>query len=406
MLRLAHTQVSQGGIIINDIDDGLPNKTAKRGVGDKNKYQRDGNSLGGPDKSTGVDVNNPKQKCYIPFWKILSNNPLTYSTSIPGYIDVSESDRVLMSQDRGVISGLVNHMASDGVTPQPLISVTSFSSSDVASPSITTSILDAGNTYHLTISGANFTSLAPDVSSVKIGNTTLSATAIAAAAGGTFSDSSIVVPESLLPTVTAGLQVHAAATTNVTSLSGAQTIDGVALVATNRVLLTGQTTHTQNGVWVVASGSWTRPSDFNTGNHASGIYVTVDNGGTANGGTSWVCSTAGPTDVIGTNNLTFTLSTAATAISVTADNKTTTNPTTSIPVAAVLSSAVIGGGNLTIAGTGLRSILPYLTSVIAAGTHAGTMTQTDIFNPRVDFRYLHCDSNRNNSRLPLWVDNG
>ena len=79
-------------------------------------------------------MNNPKQKCYIPYWKILSNNPLTYSTSIPGFIDVVESDRVLISQNQGVIAGLVNHLASDRVTPQPLISVTSFVAADVAAP--------------------------------------------------------------------------------------------------------------------------------------------------------------------------------------------------------------------------------------------------------------------------------
>ena len=32
MLRLIHNQTVAGGILINDIDDGLPNKTAKRGV--------------------------------------------------------------------------------------------------------------------------------------------------------------------------------------------------------------------------------------------------------------------------------------------------------------------------------------------------------------------------------------
>ena len=32
MLRLIHNQTVAGGILINDIDDGLPNKTAKRGI--------------------------------------------------------------------------------------------------------------------------------------------------------------------------------------------------------------------------------------------------------------------------------------------------------------------------------------------------------------------------------------
>jgi hypothetical protein len=59
--------------------------------------------------------------------------------------------------------------------------------------------------------------------------------------------------------------VRAVAVANVASLSGTTTIDGVALVAGDRVLLTAQSTGTQNGVWIVAAGAWTRPADFNTG---------------------------------------------------------------------------------------------------------------------------------------------
>jgi len=192
MLRLAHTQVSTGGILINDIDDGLPNKTAKRGVGDKNKYQRDGNSLGGSDKSVASDVNNLKQKCYIPFWKIGSGN------SIPGYIDVAESDRVLISQDRGTIYGL-SHKA-----PSPLITVTSFTPADVTAPAITSAVVDSGSTYHLTITGTNLDSLSPDISTVNIvGSTTVTYTfAYIAAHGGSVGahpTTSVVIPEALLP---------------------------------------------------------------------------------------------------------------------------------------------------------------------------------------------------------------
>jgi hypothetical protein len=193
MLRLAHTQISTGGIIVNDIDDGLPNKTAKRGVGDKDKYIRDGNSLGSNDHSTQSDVNNPKQKCYIPFWKILSVNPLTYSSTVAGYIDVLETDRVLISQDRGVIYGLANK------SPNPLITVTSFTAADVVAPAITSANQAAGGAYALTMVTTSALSLAPDVSSVTIGTTVLTRNQILAA-GGTFTDTSIIIPEALVPT--------------------------------------------------------------------------------------------------------------------------------------------------------------------------------------------------------------
>jgi hypothetical protein len=54
-----------------------------------------------------------------------------------------------------------------------------------------------------------------------------------------------------------------ATTANIT-LSGTQTIDGVAVVAGNRVLVKNQTTTSQNGIYVVATGAWTRATDSDT----------------------------------------------------------------------------------------------------------------------------------------------
>lgn len=100
--------------------------------------------------------------------------------------------------------------------------------------------------------------------------------------------------------------VLALSSTNVTPLSGtATTVDGVALnTAGMRVLLTGQTTASQNGPWVVAAGSWTRPTDFAAGSHAASSAFFVEEG-TANSDTGWTCTTDPPSDVVDTNNLTF-----------------------------------------------------------------------------------------------------
>ena len=59
------------------------------------------------------------------------------------------------------------------------------------------------------------------------------------------------------------LPVRAVATSNIT-LSGLPNIDGVALAAGDRVLVTAQAAATQNGVYTASSGSWTRATPENT----------------------------------------------------------------------------------------------------------------------------------------------
>lgn len=54
-----------------------------------------------------------------------------------------------------------------------------------------------------------------------------------------------------------------ATTANIT-LSGEQTIDGVAVVAGDRVLVKDQTNAVQNGVYVVSTSGWTRAADFDS----------------------------------------------------------------------------------------------------------------------------------------------
>ena len=65
------------------------------------------------------------------------------------------------------------------------------------------------------------------------------------------------------------------------TLSGEQTINGVTTSA-SRVLLTDQTTGSQNGIWVTGAGAWTRASDFNeTSEVVKGSMVVVEGGNRA-----------------------------------------------------------------------------------------------------------------------------
>lgn len=98
--------------------------------------------------------------------------------------------------------------------------------------------------------------------------------------------------------------VRAATTANIT-LSGTQTIDGVSLIANDRVLVKDQTTGSQNGIYVVASGAWTRAADANVSTEVTpGMFVFVEEG-TANGDNGYVLTTNGPI-TLDTTALVFT----------------------------------------------------------------------------------------------------
>lgn len=82
--------------------------------------------------------------------------------------------------------------------------------------------------------------------------------------------------------------VKAATTANIT-LSGTQTVDGVALVANDRCLVKNQTTPSQNGAYVVAAGAWSRAPESDSWSELPGSYMWVEQG-TINGDTGWVCT--------------------------------------------------------------------------------------------------------------------
>jgi phage-related tail fiber protein len=97
--------------------------------------------------------------------------------------------------------------------------------------------------------------------------------------------------------------VRAATTANIT-LSGTQTIDGVAVIAGDRVLVKNQSTGSQNGIYLVAAGSWSRATDADADSEINpGMFCFVEEG-TSNADTGWVCSNNAPTTV-GSTPLTF-----------------------------------------------------------------------------------------------------
>lgn len=94
------------------------------------------------------------------------------------------------------------------------------------------------------------------------------------------------------------------ATTAEITLSGAQTIDGGAAVAGDRVLAKDQSNAALNGIWVVANGPWARATDADASADVTpGMFVVVEEG-TANASTVWQLVTDGPI-TLGTTGLVF-----------------------------------------------------------------------------------------------------
>ena len=90
--------------------------------------------------------------------------------------------------------------------------------------------------------------------------------------------------------------VKCATTANIT-LSGLQTIDTYTTLAGDRVLVKNQTASAQNGIYIAASGAWTRSTDMDVWTEVPGAYTVALNGST-NLDTGWVC-TAADTGTIG-----------------------------------------------------------------------------------------------------------
>lgn len=95
-----------------------------------------------------------------------------------------------------------------------------------------------------------------------------------------------------------------ASTANIPTLSGLLTLDTVALSNGDRVLVKDQTDQTQNGIYTVSTGPWTRSPDFSSGTLVGGSGVVV-NQGSANGDTLFICTSNFGADTVGTNSLVF-----------------------------------------------------------------------------------------------------
>lgn len=161
--------------------------------------------------------------------------------------------------------------------------------------------------------------------------------------------------------------VRVATTANIT-LSGTQTIDGVSVVAGNRVLVKDQTTPSQNGIYVVAAGAWSRASDADVSSEVTaGLFTFVSEGDT-NADSGWVLAT-NDSIVLGTTALSFVQFSGAGQITAGAG---LTKTGTTIDVVGTSNRITVNADSIDIASTYVGQSSITTVGTISSGTWNGT----------------------------------
>ena len=294
-------------------------------------------------------------------------------------------------------SGTITATATNALTIGTGLSGTSYNGSSAVTIAIDSTVATLTGTQTLTnktISGAsntltNIANASLTNSSVTVGTTAIALGASSLTLGGLTSVAVTQDPTSALElatkqyvdSVAQGLDPKAscvAATTVNITLSGTQTIDGVALIAGDRCLVKDQTLSQDNGIYLVAAGAWTRATDMDTWAEVPGAFTFIEQG-TLYADTGWVCtSNAGGT--LGTTPITWVQFagvgsyTAGTGLTLTGTQFSITN--TAVTAASYGSATQVGTftvnaqGQLTSASN--TTVTPAVGSITGLGTGVAT----------------------------------
>ena len=260
----------------------------------------------------------------------------------------------------------------------------------------------------------------PQQSGLSITNSTINSTTIGATtpSTGVFSSGQVIATpvgstdianKQYVDSTAAGLSwkapVAVATTVNIT-LSGLQTIDGYTTLAGDRVLVKNQSTAANNGIYIAASGVWSRSSDADTWNELISAICFIEYGSTQIN-SAWYCSaqpggTLGVTAVNWSNFSVAAVYTAGTGLTLAAYQFSITNTgvtantygsASAVPVIAVnaqgqitsATTTTIAITNTQVSGLGTMSTQNAnavaitggtINGVTIGGTTAGTVTAT------------------------------
>ena len=246
----------------------------------------------------------------------------------------------------GTLATVATPGSTGSSTEIPIVTInakgltTSITTAAVVAPAGTLS----GNTLASGVTASSLTSL----------GTIASLTATAGTVANAPSGSTDIANKAYVDSVAQGLDAKAscvAATTADITLSGAQTIDGVSVIAGDRVLVKNQTLSQNNGIYLCASGAWTRTSDADTWDELTSAFTFIEQG-TTNADTGYVC-TANSGGTLGTTALPWSqfsgagTFTAGTGLTLTGSVFSLTSPV----------AVANGGTGLTSLGSGVATFL-------------------------------------------------
>ena len=175
--------------------------------------------------------------------------------------------------------------------------------------------------------------------------------------------------DALAQGIDAKASVVVATTANIT-LSGTQTIDGVAVSVGDRVLVKDQSTASQNGIYLCASSTWTRTTDADSWTELVAAFTFVEQG-TTNADSGWICTVdAGGT--LGSTSVTFAQFSGAGQITA-GDGLTKSGNTLNVGTASS-SRIVVNSDNIDLATSGVsagtyKSVTSDAYGRITAGTN-------------------------------------
>lgn len=162
--------------------------------------------------------------------------------------------------------------------------------------------------------------------------------------------------------------VRVASTANIATLSGLLTIDGVTVVAGDRVLVKNQSTGSQNGIYVAASGAWSRATDADADAEVTAGLFTFVAEGTTQADSGWVLTTNDPITV-GSTALTFTQFSGAGQITAGAGLTKTNN---TIDAVGTANRITVNADSIDIASTYVGQTSITTLGTIATGTWNGS----------------------------------